>query len=115
MASIPNIVIVSTLILLTIMQLNIILVHADSSELSYCANGEGKDGIKVKICSVDEEKCEKNAKENDIKLKCDTQISVANIVFFVKFNLPFRRINRMTVYIAFVFFACIFDTISIVV
>ena len=58
MASILNIVIVSTLILLTIMQLNIILVHADSSELSYCANGEGKDGIKVKICSVDKEKCE---------------------------------------------------------
>lgn len=50
-----------------------------------------------------------------IKLKCDTRISVANIVFFVKFNLPFRRINRMTVYIAFVFLACNFDTISIVV
>lgn len=50
-----------------------------------------------------------------IKLKCNTRISVANIVFFVKFNLPFRRINRMTAYIAFVFFACIFDTISIVV
>ena len=70
MASIPSIVIVSTLILLTIMQLNIILVHADSSDLSYCANGEGKDGIKVKICSVDEEKCEKNAKENDISASC---------------------------------------------
>ena len=34
-----------------------------------------------------------------IKLKCNTRISVANIVFFVKFNLPFRRINRMTAYI----------------
>jgi len=53
------------------MQLNIILVHADSSELSYCANGEGKDGIKVKICSVDKEKCEKNAKENDISESCN--------------------------------------------
>ena len=70
MASIPSIIIVSTLILLTIMQLNIILVHADSSELSYCANGEGKDGIKVKICSVDKEKCEKHANENDISASC---------------------------------------------
>jgi len=48
-----------------------------------------------------------------IKLKCNTRISVANIVFFVKFNLPFRRINRMTVRATFVFFAGIFDTISI--
>lgn len=70
MASIPTIVIVSTLILLTIMQLNIILVHADSSDLSYCANGEGKDGIEVKICSVDKEKCEKHATENDISASC---------------------------------------------
>jgi len=31
----------------------------------------------------------------------------------VKFNLPFRRINRMTVCATFVFFAGIFDTISI--
>ena len=57
--------------ILTIMQLNIILVHADYSDLSYCANGEGKDGIKVKICSVDKEKCEKNAKENDISASCN--------------------------------------------
>jgi hypothetical protein len=70
MNSIPTIVIVSTIILLTIMQLNIIMVHADSSDLSYCANGEGKDGIKVKICSVDEEKCEKHANENDISASC---------------------------------------------
>jgi hypothetical protein len=53
------------------MQLNIIMIHADSSDLSYCANGEGKDGIKVKICSVDKEKCEKNAKENDISASCN--------------------------------------------
>ena len=52
------------------MQFNIILVHADSSDLSYCANGEGKDGIKVKICSVDKEKCEKHANENDISASC---------------------------------------------
>ncbi len=70
MVSVPTIVIVSTFILLTIMQLNIILVHADSSDLSYCANGEGKDGIKVKICSVDKEKCEKHANENDISASC---------------------------------------------
>ena len=52
-------------------ELNIIMIHADSSDLSYCANGEGKDGIKVKICSVDKEKCEKNAKENDISTSCN--------------------------------------------
>jgi hypothetical protein len=71
MVGIASMVIVSTLILLTIMQLNIIMIHADSSDLSYCANGEGKDGIKVKICSVDKEKCEKNAKENDISASCN--------------------------------------------
>ena len=70
MVGIASIVIVSTLILLAIMQFNIV-IHADSSDLSYCANGEGKDGIKVKICSVDKEKCEKNAKENDISTSCN--------------------------------------------
>ena len=50
-----------------------------------------------------------------IKLKCNTRISVANNVFFVKFNLPFRSSNRMTAYIAFVLSACFFDTMSIVV
>lgn len=47
------------------------LIYAeDSSELPYCATGEGKDGINVKICSVDKEKCDKNVKENDISGPC---------------------------------------------
>lgn len=71
MASIPTIVLVSMVLLLTIMQLNVILIRADSSDLSYCANGEGKGGINVKICSVDKDKCEKNAKENDISASCN--------------------------------------------
>jgi len=48
------------------------LIYAeDSSELPYCAKGEGKDGISIKICSVDKEKCDKNVKENEISVSCD--------------------------------------------
>ena len=49
-----------------------VIVHAedDSSEPPYCAKGEGKDGIRVKICSMDKEKCDRNAKENDISASC---------------------------------------------
>jgi len=50
--------------------LNMISVYADSSSLPYCATGKGEDGIKVKICSVDREKCDKNLEENKISTKC---------------------------------------------
>jgi hypothetical protein len=43
-------------------------VHAD--DLPYCASGEGKNGVSVKICSVDKDKCEKNAKEHEISASC---------------------------------------------
>jgi hypothetical protein len=48
-----------------------VIIHAeDDSSLAYCATGEGKDGISVKICSVDKEKCDKNVKENEISASC---------------------------------------------
>jgi hypothetical protein len=48
-----------------------VIVHAeDDSSLPYCASGEGKDGISVKICSVDKEKCDKNVKENKVSASC---------------------------------------------
>jgi len=48
-----------------------VIVHAeDDSSLQYCATGEGKDGISVKICSVNKEKCDKNVKENEISGSC---------------------------------------------
>jgi hypothetical protein len=59
------------LFMITTFDLNMMLIYAeDSSELPYCGSGEGKDGINVKICSVDKEKCDKNVKENDISGPC---------------------------------------------
>ncbi len=59
------------LIIMTIINLNMVIVHAeDDSSLPYCATGEGKDGISVKICSVNKEKCDKNVKENEISASC---------------------------------------------
>jgi hypothetical protein len=48
-----------------------VMIHAEDSSLPYCATGEGKDGISVKICSVDKEKCDKNVKENEIFASCN--------------------------------------------
>jgi hypothetical protein len=49
-----------------------VMIHAEEdSSLPYCATGEGKDGISVKICSVDKEKCDKNVKENEISTSCN--------------------------------------------
>lgn len=49
-----------------------VLVYADdTSDLRYCAKGEAKDGISIKICSVDKEKCDKNVKENEISASCN--------------------------------------------
>ena len=61
-----------TLTLITIILLNIVSVFADehSSELVYCAKGEGKGGISVKICSINKENCDKNVKENEISASC---------------------------------------------
>jgi hypothetical protein len=46
-------------------------VYADeASDLQFCAKGEGKDGISVKICSVDKEKCDNNVRESEISSSC---------------------------------------------
>jgi hypothetical protein len=44
------------------------MVHAE--DLPYCATAEGKNGVSVKICSIDKDKCEKNAKEHEIFASC---------------------------------------------
>lgn len=62
---------ISIFALITITTISMVTVHAeDDSSLPYCASGEGKDGISVKICSVDKEKCDKNVKENKISASC---------------------------------------------
>jgi hypothetical protein len=46
-------------------------VYSDeTSDLQFCAKGEGKDGISVKICSVDKEKCDNNVRESEISASC---------------------------------------------
>jgi hypothetical protein len=45
------------------------IVHAEDPP--YCSAGEGKNGVSVKICSVDKKKCEENAKEHEISASCN--------------------------------------------
>jgi len=70
-SSILSIISILTLIafstLFTI-NLNMMLVHAE--DLPYCASEVGKNGVSVKICSIDKEKCEENAKEHEISASC---------------------------------------------
>lgn len=71
MSSVLSIISILALIALSILStinLNMMRVHAD--DLPYCASGEGKNGVSVKICSVDKDKCEKNAKEHEISASC---------------------------------------------
>jgi hypothetical protein len=71
MVSVLSLISILALITITTINLNMVIVHAeDDSSLPYCATGEGKDGISVKICSVDKEKCIKNVKENEISGSC---------------------------------------------
>jgi hypothetical protein len=62
------VVYILTLITVAAFNLNTVVVHAD--DLPYCAASEGKNGVSVKICSVDKEKCEENAKEHEISAPC---------------------------------------------
>lgn len=58
-------------LIISIIILNMVSVHADeTSDLHFCAKGEGKDGISVKICSMDKEKCDNNVRENEISASC---------------------------------------------
>lgn len=66
--SIISILVLIALSLLSTINLDMMRVHAD--DLPYCASGEGKNGVSVKICSVDKDKCEKNAKEHEISASC---------------------------------------------
>jgi hypothetical protein len=71
MSGVLSLILIFALITITIFNLNMVIVHAeDDSSLPYCATGEGKDGISVKICSVNKEKCDKNVKENEISASC---------------------------------------------
>lgn len=71
MSSAFSLISIFALITITILNLNMLIVHAeDDSSLPYCATGEGKDGISIKICSVDKEECDKNVKENEISTSC---------------------------------------------
>ena len=71
MSGVFSLISIFVLIIITIISLNVVVVHAkDDSSLAYCATGEGKDGISVKICSVEKEKCDKNVKENEISASC---------------------------------------------
>ena len=71
MSGVLSLILIFALITITIINLNMVIIHAeDDSSLPYCATGEGKDGISVKICSVNKEKCDKNVKENEISASC---------------------------------------------
>jgi hypothetical protein len=68
MSSVLSVVFILTLITVAAFNLNMMIVHAEDPP--YCVAGEGKNGVNVKICSVDKEKCEENAKENEISASC---------------------------------------------
>lgn len=68
MSGVLSVVFILSLITVATFNMNIMIVHAE--ELPYCAAGEGKNGVNVKICSVDKEKCEENAKEHEISASC---------------------------------------------
>jgi hypothetical protein len=71
MSAVLPIITVFAVVIITIIDLSMVMALADSSEPPYCAKGEGKDGISVKICSMDKEKCDMNVKENDISASCN--------------------------------------------
>ena len=71
MSGILSLILIFTLITITIINLNMVIVHAeDDSSLPYCATGEGKAGIGVQICSVNKAKCDKNVQEKEILASC---------------------------------------------
>jgi len=67
MSSVLSVILIMALIALATINLDMLIVHAD---LTYCASGEGKNGVSIKTCSVDKEKCEENAKELEISTFC---------------------------------------------
>ncbi len=68
MRSVLSVISIFALITISTIHVNMLIVHAEDPP--YCAAGEGKNGVSVKICSVDKEKCEENAKEHEISASC---------------------------------------------
>jgi hypothetical protein len=68
MSSVLSVISIIALITISTINVNMMIVHAEDPP--YCAAGEGKNGVSVKICSVDKEKCEENAKEHEISASC---------------------------------------------
>ena len=69
MSSVLSLVSIFAFITISTIGANIMIVHAEDPP--YCSAGEGKNGVSVKICSVDKEKCEENAKEHEISASCN--------------------------------------------
>jgi hypothetical protein len=68
MSSVLSVISIFALITISAINVNMMIVHAEDPP--YCAAGEGKNGVTVKICSVDKEKCAENAKEHEISASC---------------------------------------------
>ncbi|HEU4468902.1 MAG TPA: hypothetical protein VFR61_07715 [Nitrososphaeraceae archaeon] len=68
MRSVLSVISIFALITISTIHVSMLIVHAEDPP--YCAAGEGKNGVSVKICSVDKEKCEENAKEHEISASC---------------------------------------------
>ncbi len=68
MRSVLSVISIFALITISTIHMSMLIVHAQDPP--YCAGGEGKNGVSVKICSVDKEKCEENAKEHEISASC---------------------------------------------
>ena len=68
MRSVLSVISIFALVTISTIHVNIMIIHAEDPP--YCAAGEGKNGVSVKICSVDKEKCEENAKEHEISASC---------------------------------------------
>ena len=68
MRSVLSVISIFALITISTIHVNMLIVHAEDPP--YCTAGEGKNGVSVKICSVDKEKCVENAKEHEISASC---------------------------------------------
>jgi hypothetical protein len=68
MSSVLSVISIIALITISTINVNMMIVHAEDPP--YCATGEGKNDVSVKICSIDKEKCEENAKEHEISASC---------------------------------------------
>lgn len=68
MSNVLSVISIFALTTISTISVNMMIVHAEDPP--YCSAGEGKNGVSVKICSVDKEECEENAKEHEILASC---------------------------------------------